>query len=130
MGNAPRNDDRHDPGTPPRVVVAIPPSDLLLEIAMNLLPLAEEGAITLVLSPESPETRDGDEGLVIRRAGGGDGRRTLLRVTGPSETGICDTICRTSFSWLGSPVQPRVERGQGLDGELVEDRVSVGNTPM
>ena len=92
-------------GLPPRVVVAIPPGDLLLEVALNLFPLAEAGAITLVLFPNYPRVAvpDAREPLVIRAVPGAAGKRRLLRVSGlqGSSKGEED-VCLTSISWLES----------------------------
>ncbi len=80
--------------TPRRVVLAIPPGELLLEVALNLLPLAEAGAITLVLQPDYCGHDPQDSGLVIRKApaaGAGPGGR-LLEVVDPANGGRPSTV--------------------------------------
>jgi len=85
MTRAPAASVTSQSSTPPRVVLAMPHGELLLEVAMNLMPLAEAGLITLVLEPGF-EPRNGDEpGLVIQGAvdDAGAPRGKALRVTGP-----------------------------------------------
>ncbi|NOZ93363.1 MAG: hypothetical protein GXP47_01320 [Acidobacteria bacterium] len=80
--------------SPRRIVVAIPPGELLLEVALNLLPLAEAGTITLVLQPDYSEHDHEDPGLVIRKAANA-GRRLggcLLEVVDPDTGGHSVTV--------------------------------------
>jgi len=80
--------------SPRRIVVAIPPGELLLEVALNLLPLAEADAITLVLKPDYSGYDQEDPCLVIREATSAEGRLggCLLEVMDPDKGGHSVTV--------------------------------------